>query len=1755
MLPSDTSFSSQWIGDGFLKIIKSQSSDTPEVRQAIDFVSKASFQSCFGASELVDLVIELISKYPAKEAITHRLLKGLIGSPVLERVANLIETIPDQFFDDIPSDIRSSLAEVFSESINSDIADIAAIYCERKPPEVLFSYDRPIVSLSDVFNENIAGIIDNPSKSMQFVEQFQPFTPADIVDFVWNLVNDNSPLKNSDKNLILPLLRPFKSAKAPIESLVQELDKESLRLCSQSSVQLLLTCLKEVSGARTVPATLFLGQWKNPLTQLNFLSQIVSTSPLPVVFPKPQQIPRAGPVIIGDFKADHWRCPEFVETLAYLYDFKEKGVDEILKEGIDKGPALLLMVLAQAGKPSKFAAHLTRLLLLSPTQYMPGFSALWATNPQFVVDVVHELYENHNSMLGRIVDMIDDLGAFDTFVEMSKPLMAILLHVSAFFRRGHNFHVVFAAMYKKDNSLLKVMLKVFDSPGEFGLHIPMKTERKLFPSEELISADLLFFNFVDEIYNQLEPALQQKVQTLFDKCIQRTSKLLHFTFNWRQKNPPQSPKSPSPVKDSDYLEFAVKPDNKCINRFELHVKSLLMDVPRDKNSARANGHALGKLLAQDLLSLSFTKSALETIDRALASKENSSQFAFAVAALEEMADRLDLYMPFAKRLLSHTAVEKHVRAAYDNAKALVSAEPEPVKDTVQSDVELQMDCRVARFSQIDLALELPLVNTISGEFENNASRAMMFVKSSVLTPMTPLNQQALMVSSMELCLEAASFWMHRLLTAPDARSIGTRVTLTRLGRWIGQNTLAKSSALLARIVDVEQILLYGYRQSRLCIVIPFLEALFAQASPIFMPPNPWTLSVLSILSGIVRLPYLRYSIVSLIMSIFAKFRISPADVEPYPLYRLPFGPYYDNDFLYPPILFGSNLGKDALAKLYDGDIAAIFNIVNRHMIVSAQTAALASRTVRELGIFIYTKVPEIAESAASTAFALSLKDFARSCDGEALKRHARALLVQLVNSLSMMSVSLLNLVDDPAETVSTYGLRRGILNQNCRWLDLLVRQLALKRAWTLLSAQIKPMQKLRSATSPFWDVKSFPPSVAMKVPIQLWPDEIKEQGTYTRPFHDDSLMAAGIYECYDVDSSLKNVYNRFTLNPLSIAPVDVYDSELPINTQLASFIFDNFVVNQESGSPTVVGNSRHFPQFPITSSEISIIATLVFCFQPMCSRSVADYGANLVTYLFDGHQRENKERLQPQIHFLLWQRMPCMRVFCELVRHDLVDRKFVEVLAMNFIDNGIHIGCDFASLVDLLFDELGQKRVYPNERERLLSFVCTHRFTLVSRDKLEELQRIWRSYRRFDPRQPYVQKVALAGPRVLGTWRELRDENAIASFLMANQRPIMEHNSHFWDSLIIDSFLLNRRRELIKILFGSIHCLKDQEQNGAAALQNFLRDMFQTTAASQVPMSYFASVMASVTIHLRDRSTVFTKMFGGFLNDIQSGTRPAFIGAWIHLLPLVIQPLLLDEEVITPTAKLVTALLFVLNRFPVDWEKYPQYRKIYKAIVRIMLLLVHDAPRFVAGCYFDFVTTIPLAFKKLRNIVLACHPLTENVQFMSSALTTRNSVYEMIFSGQFDAGDKFTRHINTEWTKNGVLSLFEVAKFIVYSFKMTVRGEVDQTVMPQHILWQLIKSILVSCKDEPAATVVIEVLFDQIRHDCLQTRFFQTVVQLLWKEEMNWDGVTLQTIIFWVLMSRTRGMEVIPAGVRDLKEWLAKESSFQDILSEYDSVN
>lgn len=1955
-----SAFSSQSIGQGFIKFIYNHEKQSPELDNALDFVTSKIFLSTFGSSQLIKLINTLISKYPAYSYSLERLIKSLINTSIYYRIADLINELPDELAKKLEIEKNASIFQSFT--ISED--NISNINSEDSIPTFSsLEFKSPIVSLSDVFNEKVKDIMDNPQNFSQFLDQFQPFSVSDIADFISNLVSPNTPFvdrdSTNDRN-ILALLRPFKSqTKISVDELIAAFDREFIFIRSQSSFQLFINCIKEVTSPRSVPVYPFFGKWQHPLTQLNFITYIINSNTSSLTFPKPVQIPHLNlmnssnsSIIIGDFKSEIWRCPDFIETLAYLYDSSEIGVDQILGDALEKGPTLLLLVLALNPKVSRFATHLVRLLLISPTQYMPGFSALWAANESFFIDLITALYEEQHVLIGRFLDVIDDLAIFDTFIQKCSLKMAILLNITAFFRRSFNFQDALLKLYEKDKeNTLNICFNIVENPVEYGFSID-HTERRI-SKDEVVTADLVFYRFINEIYSSFNPSLKQRVNSLFDKCISRSSDLTRYTFLWRKKKePPMSPKSPAPAKESDFIELATATDFRGIFRYQSIVNSLLLSFPKEKNAAHSNGKTLGKLLSLDLLNQKSTTQALKMIDQGIHLRENTTGFAFAVAALEELSDNFDLYLPFTKHLILQEEFKKACPSLYSAAEKVCNEPEINIHQAITKENEsnslseernhetvfqlyeqkinkLDIPPCLERFKYVKFSIDRMKHENYDIKNKSNWDTLSLYYMK-ILAP-TQINTEIA-----NNCVEAAIYLVYEYLNGPNCRSNKTICMLTRLGRYLGLNTLSKNKPIYSRLLDVPKLLLFGYTNSALCAVIPFIYAVFENASSIFRPPNSWTVSILSILGSFARIPYLNNSLYLLIIKFFHNFNVTLNDVEPFPLRRLKIEYITTSDFLYPPLDFTSSLTMVSTEKLLSGDFVSLLHVVHEHLVLSDELEKIRSGIVREIGFFIYTKMSSIANTATTTSYDLVLKDFARCQDPTVVDRHARALLHQYTNALSMMAVSL---ISDAVDPTFTNTIHRDVIHKNSKWIDQIVRQLSYSIGLQTLLQRLKPIQKLRSSwnhssseeqtegngstcnisinansisispnpnsssillnkdkekenandinagfggycgSSEYWDVKSFPPSIAQRIPQALWPPSIKVQSSlYTRKVDNDSLVPSGIFECFNVDSDIRRAYSSLSINSFPLYKPKVYPSEIQFIPQIAQWIFDLFIIDQKTGQVTSVKHTKQYP--PITSvNPFQMIATIIYCFPLHISKAAASFGVDLVKHYFlylqqkDHSSNDELAKLQPKVHRLLWNNMPNLAVFAEMVREKLVAPNFFETITMHFIDQPISNGCDFSPLVRCSLDILQDKSIYPHSIERLMSFLCTCANNNIrdnikengnkngnkndnsndkkddkkdneNKDNKDELNdkgdddsnkkdildkdndNIDSNMDKDDmmdsgyyPNYPYNNYGKIPKNNYKGSSLSINNNNINNDIIELTKKwhtyQIFDEHTHtiipksrhdqksplftnfdqcmdlgfpkvvqfikgisdslrtpkFWEDLIAYSFP-DQKTELLKFFYASLAACEFDPN----IFLCFLREAFNAISYKKISLDFFASILANITLQLRGQ---FATYFGGFLNDtrpikqcspyaISSNilchypfpypyANPQLMGAWLYIFPLVVQPLLLNDEVFLPTSLLVVAMLNILARFPLNWGDYNEYRKCYKGILRIILLIIHDCPRFVRGYYFDFISVIPLHFRKLRNIILTCgYTLKDQAQnfsadrfILSKFAILKNERFERILSVGFIPNDAFNEMIS-EWNKT-MFSLYEIGPFFIYSFRYLFYSEkqIDENA-GKMMLKSIVHCILYSANTLRNAMTVVECLFDMLRFNCKQTLFFiETIVSAFNELELNWDSVTIQEIIFTVLMQRSFRIQPVPFGVIELRKLLEPKDNFKKLLS------
>ena len=137
-----------------------------------------------------------------------------------------------------------------------------------------------------------------------------------------------------------------------------------------------------------------------------------------------------------------------------------------------------------------------------------------------------------------------------------------------------------------------------------------------------------------------------------------------------------------------------------------------------------------------------------------------------------------------------------------------------------------------------------------------------------------------------------------------------------------------------------------------------------------------------------------------------------------------------------------------------------------------------------------------------------------------------------------------------------------------------------------------------------------------------------------------------------------------------------------------------------------------------------------------------------------------------------------------------------------------------------------------------------------------------------------------------------------------------------------------------------------------------------------------------------------------------------------------------------------------------------------------------------------------------------------------------------------------------EWSKT-MFSLNEMGIFFLYSFKYLFYSnkQIDENAAKM-LLRSIVQCFLYSANTLRNAITVVECLFDMLRFNCKQTIFFyETLLFAFTKLDLNWDSVTVQDIIFTVLMQRSFRIQPVPFGVIELRKMLEQNDEFKRLIA------
>ncbi|CAG8786237.1 18834_t:CDS:2, partial [Gigaspora rosea] len=114
------------------------------------------------------------------------------------------------------------------------------------------------------------------------------------------------------------------------------------------------------------------------------------------------------------------------------------------------------------------------------------------------------------------------------------------------------------------------------------------------------------------------------------------------------------------------------------------------------------------------------------------------------------------------------------------------------------------------------------------------------------------------------------------------QSLSERSLLKNLGSWLGGMTLARNKPIKHKNIAFKELLIEGYDNNRLIVVIPFVCKVLEQAckSKVFKPPNPWLMAILKLLAELYHNVDLKLNLKFEIEVLCKSLEIELKDIEP-----------------------------------------------------------------------------------------------------------------------------------------------------------------------------------------------------------------------------------------------------------------------------------------------------------------------------------------------------------------------------------------------------------------------------------------------------------------------------------------------------------------------------------------------------------------------------------------------------------------------------------------------------------------------------------------------------------------------------------------------------------------------------------------------------------------------------------------------------------------------------------------------------------
>ncbi|KAI3647748.1 hypothetical protein MP228_007969 [Amoeboaphelidium protococcarum] len=533
-------------------------------------------------------------------------------------------------------------------------------------------------------------------------------------------------------------------------------------------------------------------------------------------------------------------------------------------------------------------------------------NVVWNLKPQLVVDLMVDLYTQDSMILSRVLDIVQEIKALPQLLEVvqadnvqpGRIQFKIELAIMASRREYLNLEkwVVSQGKFPAGQVFVQSLLKVLKQKLESASSTQQKDSSISALSEDIcvhLFTALEQLDLKDDKGGSAVGQLYKEVKAIAVKVCPKLSELVGASAVDQSSFSPDVEEKANQYYEKIYGEsmsinavidllsgFKSSTVEKEKQIFDCMIHNLFDEYrffPKypDKELL-ITAELLGKLVNKQLLSPNRLGLALRYVLESLRRPAGSKMFKFAVCALRQYQSRLGEWPQYCNHLLQ---ISTFVDSCPDLAQAIKVALSKPpvqqqeVKKPKTSGSQESLLKSADSLNAPDQATQekiLFVVNNLSIDNMDEKSKDLrqllseesyswfinyLIVKRVSTEPnFHPLYWQVVdNLKSPQLSKRVLDETYANIKVLLNSQKTVTssqeRTLLKNLGSWLGMVTIAKNKPILSTQLNLKELILSGYKSQRLIVTIPFVCKVLEHCknSRVYVPPNPWLMSILRLL--------------------------------------------------------------------------------------------------------------------------------------------------------------------------------------------------------------------------------------------------------------------------------------------------------------------------------------------------------------------------------------------------------------------------------------------------------------------------------------------------------------------------------------------------------------------------------------------------------------------------------------------------------------------------------------------------------------------------------------------------------------------------------------------------------------------------------------------------------------------------------------------------------------------------------------------